>query len=91
MTQLSDLLGMGPLHFRESVSPMILRDVLFVPGMKKNLILISMIKDMGLGVSFLDGNVCVFPKTVGPFASYTIGARCGKLYKLFFQPQHALT
>ena len=76
---------------RESMSPMTLRDVLFVPGMKKNLISVSMIEDKGLGVYFLDVHVCVFPKTTGPSASYTIGVRCGKLYKLLFQPQHALT
>ena len=70
---------------------MTLRDVLFVPGMKKNLISVSMIDDRGLGVSFLNGHVRVFPKTVGPSASYTIGVKCGKLYKLLFQPQHALT
>ena len=49
-----------------------------------------MIEDRGLGVSFLDGNVCVFPKIVRPSASYTIGVRCGKLYKLLFHPQHDL-
>ena len=75
---------------RESMSPMILRDVLFVPGLKKNLISVSMIEDRGLGVSFLDGNLRVFPKTARPSASYTIGVRCGKLYKLLFQPRHAL-
>ena len=41
-------------------------------------------------MSFLDGHVRVFPKSAGPSASYTIGVRCGKLYKLLFQPQHAL-
>ena len=46
----------------------------------------SMIEDRGLGVSFLDGNVRVFPKTMGPSASYTIGVRCGKLYTLLFHP-----
>ena len=41
------------------MSPMTLRDVLFVPGLKKNLISISMIKDRGLGVSsWMD--MCVF-------------------------------
>ena len=54
----------GTITFqRESMSPMILRDVLFVLGMKKNLISVSMIKDRGLGVSFMDGHVHVFPKT----------------------------
>ena len=50
-----------------------------------------MIEDRGLGVSFLDGHVHGFPKIVGPYASYTIGFKCGKLYKLLFQPRHALT
>ena len=85
-------IGHGTITFqRESTSPMILRDVLFVPRMKKNLISVSIIEDKGLGVSFLDGHVGIFPKTVGPSASYTIGVRCGKLYKLLFHPQHALT
>ena len=72
------------------MSPMVLRDVLYVPRMKKNLISVSMIKDRSLGVSFLDGHVHVFPKTAGPSPSFSIGVRCGKLYKLLFQPQDAL-
>ena len=32
----------------------------------------------------------MFPKIAGPSASITIGVRCGKLYRLLFQPQHAL-
>ena len=72
------------------MSSMVLRDVLYVPGLKKNLVLVSMIEDWGLGMSFLDGHVCVFPKTVGPSASVAIGVRCGKLYRLLFHPQHAL-
>ena len=69
---------------RESMSPMVLRDVLYVPRLKKNLVSISMIVDQGLGVSFLDGHVHMFPKTVGPSASIAIGARCGKLYSSCF-------
>ena len=50
--------GHGIITFqRESMSPMTLRDVLFVPGLKKNLISVSMIKNKGLGVTFLDGHV----------------------------------
>ena len=80
-------IGHGTVIFhRDSMSPMALRDVLFVPRMKKNLISVSMIEDRGLGVSFLDGHVRVFPKTTRPSTSYTIGVRCRKLYKLLFQP-----
>ena len=85
------LVGRGTITFqRESMSPMVLRDVQYVPGLKKNLLSVSMIEDRGLGVFFLDEHVHVFHKTAGPSASYTIGVRCGKLYKLLFQPQHAL-
>ena len=42
---------------RESMSPMTLTDMLFVPGLKNNLISVSMIEDMGLGVSFLYGHI----------------------------------
>ena len=58
------VVGCGTITFqRDSMSPMILKKVLFVLWLKKNLISVSMIEDRGLGVSFLDGHVCVFPKT----------------------------
>ena len=61
--------GHGTITFqRESMSPMVLWDVLYVPGLKKNLVSVSMIEDQGLGVSFLDGHVHMFPKTAGPSA-----------------------
>ena len=43
--------GRGTITFqRESMSPMVLGDVLYVPGLKKNLVSVSMIEDQGLGV-----------------------------------------
>ena len=79
--------GRGTITFqRESMSPMVLRDVLYVPGMKKNLVSISMIEDRGLGVSFLDGHVHVFPNTTRPSTSFYIGVICEKPYRLLFQP-----
>ena len=84
--------GCGIVRFdRESMQPMFLRDVLYVPGMKKNLVLVSTIEDRGLGVYVLDGKVYIFAKAEGPSASYVIGVRCKKLYKLLFQPHHALS
>ena len=83
--------GCGTVRFdRESMQPMLLRDVLYVPGMKKNLVSVTMIEDKGVGVYVLDGKVYIFPKAEGPSASYVIGVRCRKLYKLLFQPHHAL-
>ena len=79
------------------MSPMVLQDVLYVLRLKKNLVSVSMIEDQDLGVYFLDGHLHMFPKTTGPSASIAIGAasiaigaRCGKLYRLLFQPQLAL-
>ena len=63
------VVGSGTITFqRDSMGPMVLRDVLYVPRLKKNLVSVSMIKDQGLGVSFLDGHVHMFPKTTGPSA-----------------------
>ena len=68
--------GRGTITFqRESMSPMVLRDVLYVPGLKKKLVSVSMIEDQGLGVSFLNGHVHMFPKTTRPSASVAIGVR----------------
>ena len=50
--------GRGTITFqRESMSPMTLRDVLHVLGLKKNLVSVSTIEDRGLGVCFSYGRV----------------------------------
>ena len=38
------------------------KDVLFVPGLKKNLLSISAFDAKGMRVSFLDGQVLMWPK-----------------------------
>ena len=72
------------------MSPMVLRDVLYVLGPKKNLVSVYMIEDQGIRVSFLDGHVDMFPKAMGPFDSVSIRASCKKLHRLLFLPQHSL-
>ena len=55
--------GRGTVRFdREFMQPMYMRDVLYVPGLKKNLFSVSMIEDRGFGVYVLDGKVHIFPK-----------------------------
>ena len=72
--------GRGTVVFeRESMEPMTLRDVLYIPRLKKNLALVSTIEGMGFGVYVLDGKVRAFPKVAGPFASHVVGVRCGML------------
>ena len=83
--------GRGTARFdRESMHPLYLRDVLYVLGLKKNLVSVSMIEDRGFGVYVLDGKVHIFPKAAGPSYSRVIGVRCGKMYKLLLGPHHAL-
>ena len=75
----------GTVRFdMESMQPMFLRDVLYVLGIEKNLVSVSMIEDTGFGVYVLDGKVHIFPKAEGPSASYAIGVKCGKPYTLHF-------
>ena len=64
---------------------------MYVLRLKKNLVSVSMIENRGLGVYVLDGKVHIFPKAAGPSTSYAIGVKCGELYKLLFQPHHALS
>ena len=73
------------------MQPMFLRDVLYVLGLKKNVVSVSTIEDKGLSVYVLDGKVHIFPKAAGPSDSRVIGIRCGKLYKLLFEPHHTLS
>ena len=54
--------GHGTGFDRESMEPMVLRDVLYVLGLKRNLVSISTIEDRGLGVYVLDWKVYIFPK-----------------------------
>jgi hypothetical protein len=58
--------GSGTISFqRESLPPMLLRDVLYVPGLKKNLISISTI-ERGYEVLFHDGQVLLLLLLYGP-------------------------
>jgi hypothetical protein len=55
--------GHGTMTFqRESEKPLMVRDVLYVPGMKKNLISVSTLEDRGYVFSFQDGRVYIRPK-----------------------------
>ena len=55
--------GSGTVSFqRESQPPMLLRDVLYVLGLKKNLVSVSTIEDRGYEVLFRDGHVLLYPK-----------------------------
>jgi hypothetical protein len=79
--------GRGTVSLRP---PMLFRDVLYVPGLKKNLISVSTIQDRGFEVSFRGEEVLIYPKGSSITSARVIGTHDGKLYRLSFQPLHAL-
>ena len=56
--------GIGTISFeRESGKPFILKDVMHVPGLKKNLIFVEMLEHMGYDVVFSEGKAFLQHKT----------------------------
>jgi hypothetical protein len=83
--------GVGTVVFqRDSMPPISFTGVLYVPGMKKNLISISTLQDRGLEVTFRGSEVLIHPRGSSLASRQVIGVREGKLFRLFFQPLHAL-
>jgi hypothetical protein len=55
--------GVGTVSFeRESLPPLRLTEVLYVPGLKKSLVSVSTIEDRGFEVVFRNGQVLMYPK-----------------------------
>ena len=74
----------------ESEKLLKMKDVLYVPGLKKNLLSISRLEKKGSMVAFVDGQVLMWPigKTINDVV--LIGVEEGGLYKLKGSPKHAL-
>ena len=83
---------MGTLTFqRESKPPLKVSDVLYVPGMRKNLISVSALEDRGYEVLFRGGQVLMYPRGTPADSARVIGVRHAKVYKFAFQPLLALS
>jgi hypothetical protein len=83
--------GCGTVSFRrESLPPMTLIEVLYVPNLKKNLVLVSTIEEKGYEVLFRDGQVLLFPRGSSITSAKVIGTKHERLYKFLFQPVRAL-
>jgi hypothetical protein len=55
--------GIGTTSFQlESRNFLHMNDVLFVPGLRKNILYISKLEDKGFRVAFVDGKFLVWPK-----------------------------
>jgi hypothetical protein len=69
--------GSGTVSFhRESLSPLTLAEVLYVLGLKKNLVLVSTIEEKGYEVLFRDGQVLLFPRGSSITSAKVIGTSC---------------
>ena len=67
-----------------------MKDVLYVPGLKKNLLSISALDAKGIRVAFVDGQVLMWPKGKTIDDATIIGEQEEVLYKLKGQPEQAL-
>ena len=73
--------SIGTISFeRESGKPFILKDVMHVPGLKKNLISVAMLEDKGYDVVFSEGKAFLHHKTTSQ--TRRIGIRVKNLYQL---------
>jgi hypothetical protein len=85
------VVGNGIVTFeRDDIPPISLRDVLYILGLKKNLISLSTLQDRGLEVPFTGTKVLIQPKGSCLTSRKVIVVRDGKLFRFHFQPLHAL-
>ena len=66
-----------------------MKDVLYFLGLKKNLLSISTLDAKGIRVSFVDGQVLMWPRGKTIEDATVIGEEDGGLYKLKGQPEQA--
>ena len=65
-------------------------NILFVPGLKKNLISVSALEDKGYVVAFSNGKVLIWENNSSKKSTVTIGIHEGGLYILLGKPVQAL-
>jgi len=75
------------LNYGESI---FLHDVMYVPRLKKNLVLISTLEDKGMMVSFIKGKVLTWPIGSHIRDAFTLGSRFNRLYRIISRPLLAL-
>jgi hypothetical protein len=82
--------GVGESNYKlNSRTPMKMKDVLYIPGLTKNLLSISALEKKGFKVAFIDGEVLVWGKTMEE--AIVIGKEEGGLYKLKGHSEVAMT
>ena len=88
----SPIKGIGESSYKlESETSMKMKEVLYVPGLKKNLLSISTLDKEGYRVAFIDGQVLMWSKEKTLEDVVVIGEEEEGLYKLKGHPETALS
>jgi hypothetical protein len=75
--------GVGESNYKlNSWTPMKMKDVLYVPSLKKNLLSMLALENKGFRVAFIDGDVLMWAKGKIMKEEIFIGKQEGGLYKL---------
>jgi hypothetical protein len=75
--------GVGEASYKlDSGKPTKMKEVLYVPGLKKNLHLISALDEKGYRVAFVDGQVLMWPRGMTFDDAVVIGVQEGGLYNM---------
>jgi hypothetical protein len=84
--------GIGESNYKlDSENSITMKDVLYVLGLKKNLLSISPLDKKGYRVSFIDGEVLMWAKGETLNEAIVIGSEENGLYKLKGHPKNAMT
>jgi transposase InsO family protein len=84
--------GVGESNYKlNSGNSMKMKDVLYVPGLTKNLLSISALEKKGFRVAFIDGEVLMWAKGETMKEAIVIGKEEGGLYKLKGHSEAAMT
>ena len=81
--------GSVKLHL-DSWKSIFLHDVMYVSGLKKNLVSISALEDKGMRVSFIKGKLLLWMVGTPLRDAFTLGYRFERLYKVIVRPLLAL-
>ena len=82
--------GGEAVYHLDSGKRMKMKEVLYVPGLKKNLLSISTLEEKGFRVAFVDGQVLMWPKGKKFDDAVVIGMHEGGLYRLKGKVEQAL-
>jgi transposase InsO family protein len=84
--------GVGESNYKlNSGNSMKMKDVLYVPGLTKNLLSISALEKKGFRIAFIDGEVLMWAKGETMKEAIIIGKEEGGLYKLKGHSEAAMT